>query len=436
MAIQKTHLCIFEDEFATRLLPLVYLRPVYDLRCGVFTLRGKIQSHFPEHPLVLHCRISLEEVVKERNPHIGVNEFADADYLFINGRVLPDANLIKHIRAARSEMVFLKGVVVVAARVERDRIEAIRDSLSVRQEPGGELLSVEHFDGIPRVEIDAAMISYPWDLFHKNGEEIIRDFHSLARKQRVQAIKGRLYAGVHLIGKKNIRIGKGSVVKSGAVLDAEEGPILIGENVTVLPQATIIGPAYIGERSLVKVGAQIYGGTSVGPVCKVGGEIEGSIVHAYSNKQHAGFLGHSYLAEWVNLGADTNNSDLKNNYGNVKVDLGFQILDSKSQFVGLMMGDHSKSGINTMFNTGSVVGVGCNIFGSDFPPKYVPSFSWGGSESLETYDIDRAVDVARRVMTRRNVQLSRVEEKLLRFVYDQSASDRIARGIGGGDRRA
>ncbi|HWP81593.1 MAG TPA: GlmU family protein [Bacteroidota bacterium] len=436
MASREFHLCIFEDEFTTHLLPLVYLRPSYDLRCGVFTLRRKIQTLFADSPVTLHCRTYLEEVVRERNPGTRVNEFADADYLFVNGRLLPEPSLAKHLRAANSEVVFLKGVVVVAARISRERIEVFRSYLSSTDNPDGFLLSVEHFEEVPKIEIDASLISYPWDLFHKNGEEIVRDFQIIARRERGTAISGRIYPGVHLVGKKNIRVGRKSVIKSGAVLDAEEGPILIGENVTVFPQATIIGPAYIGERSLVKVGAQIYGGTTIGPMCKVGGEIEGSILHAYANKQHAGFLGHSYLGEWVNLGADTNNSDLKNSYGTVKVDLGFEKIDSKSQFVGLTMGDHSKSGINTMFNTGTVVGVCCNIFGSDFPPKYVPSFSWGGSDEMQTYDINRAVEVARRVMARRNVQLSRAEEKLLTTIFERTSAERLARGIGGGDRRA
>jgi UDP-N-acetylglucosamine diphosphorylase/glucosamine-1-phosphate N-acetyltransferase len=161
-------------------------------------------------------------------------------------------------------------------------------------------------------------------------------------------------------------------------------------------------------------------------MCKVGGEVEGAIIHSFSNKQHDGFLGHAYLGMWVNLGADTNNSDLKNNYGTVKVVIDGTQVDTGSMFMGLVMGDHSKSSINSMFNTGTVVGVSSNVFGSGFPPKSVPSFAWGGSEGMTTYEIERALDVARRVMGRRKVELTKAEEAVLRSVFEQTKNARSA----------
>jgi UDP-N-acetylglucosamine diphosphorylase/glucosamine-1-phosphate N-acetyltransferase len=182
---------------------------------------------------------------------------------------------------------------------------------------------------------------------------------------------------------------------------------------------------------MIKVGAKIYENTSIGPVCKVGGEVEGSVIHSFSNKQHDGFLGHAYLGMWVNLGADTNNSDLKNNYGSVKLVIDGETVDSGSTFMGLVMGDHSKSAINSMFNTGTVVGVSSNVFGSGFPPKSVPSFTWGGAEGLKTYELERALEVARRVMGRRKMVLSPAEEKVLRVVFDLTKKERGPAGTAG-----
>jgi UDP-N-acetylglucosamine diphosphorylase/glucosamine-1-phosphate N-acetyltransferase len=180
----------------------------------------------------------------------------------------------------------------------------------------------------------------------------------------------------------------------------------------------------------VKANSTIYENTSIGPVCKVGGEIEGSIIHGYSNKQHSGFLGHSYLGAWVNLGAGTNTSDLKNNYSSVKVHLGSEEIDTGLQFVGLTMGDHSKSAINSVFNTGTIVGVSSNIAGTGFPPKFVPSFSWSApGETFTTYKVDRAIDVARKVMARRKVEFTKVDETLFRTIFEMTSEERRKRGM-------
>jgi UDP-N-acetylglucosamine diphosphorylase/glucosamine-1-phosphate N-acetyltransferase len=200
-------------------------------------------------------------------------------------------------------------------------------------------------------------------------------------------------------------------------LDASKGPIYIGKNAHIMSHAVVQGPSFIGEGSIIKMHAAIYHNTSIGEVCKVGGEVEESIIHSYSNKQHEGFLGHAYLGSWVNIGASTNNSDLKNNYANVDVYINGKHIDSGSQFVGLIMGDHSKTAINTMFNTGTVVGVSCNIFGAGFPAKYIPSFTWGGSDFLRTYHITKSLEVAKIVMKRRGIELSETEEKLLESVF-------------------
>ena len=242
-------------------------------------------------------------------------------------------------------------------------------------------------------------------------------------------MRGKIYPGAHLVNKKHILIGRGSVIKSGAVLDAENGPIIIGENVTVMPNAVIEGPAFIGDHSIIKVGAKIYHGTSIGERCKVGGEVEASVIQSYSNKQHDGFLGHSYLGSWVNIGADTNTSDLKNTYGTVKVFLNGELVDTKLQFVGLIMGDHSKTGINVMFDTGTIVGVSCNIYGAGLPPKFIPSFSWGGEGSFSTYNLEKSLETALRVMARRDVQMGAAYEMLMKDVYAATEDERRKAGI-------
>ena len=210
------------------------------------------------------------------------------------------------------------------------------------------------------------------------------------------------------------------------VLDATNGPILIDRDAVVMPHTAIEGPTYIGPGSKIKMGTKIYEGTSIGPVCKIGGEVDNSIVLGYSNKQHDGFLGHAYIGEWINLGAGTSNSDLKNNYSSVKVYLHGEEIDTGHIFIGLMMGDHSKTAINTTLNTGTVVGVSANLFGEGFPPKYVPSFAWGGAKGLTEYKLDKAIATARKVMARRDKELTTSYERMLRHIFDLTRTERVS----------
>lgn len=420
----RPHLCLFEDPACSRLLPLVHFRPVYNLRCGISSLKEKILRAYPDCTYSIHCREYLAGYMRERNLGVPVNEIPSSTCLFINGRVLADDFLPSKIPAAASmEMLYMHEDQVVAAFVSGQNLEKIKGQLNG-------LLSAENFRDLPRQEVGAKLIAYPWNLVNQNGDELRRDFDALFKARMSENIRGRIYDGVHLLNPDNIFIDEGTTVKPGVVLDAEEGPICISKNVKIFPDATIIGPVFIGDKSWIKVGAQIYENTTIGPVCKVGGEVEETIFHGYSNKQHGGFIGHSYLGTWVNLGADTNNSDLKNTYGNVKVYVGGEPVDSGSQFVGLIMGDHSKSAINSMFNTGTVVGLSCNIFGFGFPPKYVPSFSWGAAgETFTTFNLDRAIDVARRVMARRRIVLTPTEEILFRKVFELTSEERRRQGM-------
>ncbi len=409
-------ICIFEDPQYVKLLPLVYTRPVYDLRCGILTLREKIQRACSKANIALLCRPYLADVVKQQNSNVQVNEVHATNCLLINGRVIADEQFAKKIPLKGKDAVYISGNTVVAVRMSAGGHVSMKHDFS-------ETFDVEHFAELERIPVDVKLIEYPWHLVGSNGEQIVADFKSLV-KAKDKSKKATVYTGAHLLNKKNIFIDSGATVKPGVVLDAESGPIYIGKNAKIFPNAVIEGPAFIGANTLIKIGAKIYENTSIGEMCKVGGEVEASIIHSYSNKQHDGFLGHSYLGMWCNLGADTNNSDLKNNYGHVKVQVNGKMVDSGSQFVGLTMGDHSKSGINTMFNTGTVVGVSSNVFGAGFPPKFIPSFSWGGADGLETYDIEKGIDVARRVMARRKVEMTEADEKLLNKVFELTREER------------
>jgi UDP-N-acetylglucosamine diphosphorylase/glucosamine-1-phosphate N-acetyltransferase len=408
--------CLFEDSNYKQLFPLVYFRPVYDLRCGILTLKEKVQHFFQTVPIALHCRGLLSDLVKQQNPGSLVNNIKGNTCLFINGRVIVNSNFIKQIETD-NDTLFVMGDKILAMRISGSKLDKIKNELNA-------IIDFSDYFNIDKKDVEAKVITYPWDLISNNGEQIVSDFNLLTSKVEGNKINGKIYPGVNLINEKNIFIDEGTKVKPGVVLDAEEGPIYIGKNVKIFPNAVIEGPAFIGDKSVIKIGAKIYENTSIGEVCKVGGEVEGSIIHSYSNKQHDGFLGHAYLGMWVNLGADTNNSDLKNNYGNVKVIINGEEIDSGSMFVGLTMGDHSKCGINTMFNTGTVVGVSSNIFGAGFPPKYIPSFSWGGAESITSYDIEKALEVAKRVMARRNVVFTQIEERVFREIFDLTKNER------------
>lgn len=404
-------ICIFEDEHYNRLYPLAWTRPVFELRCGIALLREKIARRFPQARLHLFCRNYLAAAVRENLPGVAVNEIPPPGCLFINGRIIFDEKLPDF---GGREMVWKKDGEVAAARLHANHL-----SWLARLEHG--VIPSSFFDDLPAAEAGGTFMRYPWHLVHHNFPQLKSDFAFLDRGGQ---ILGKIYPNVTLLEEKNIYVAAGAKIKPGAVLDAEGGPICIDEGATVMANASLQGPLYLGKYSTVKMGAKIYEGTSIGPVCKVGGEVEESIIHGYSNKQHEGFLGHAYLGEWVNLGADTNNSDLKNNYSTVKVHIDGQIIDSGSLFSGLFMGDHAKCGINTMFNTGTVVGVMSNVFGAGYPGKFIPSFSWSHGESWEEYSLEKALETARRAMARRKKELTKTQEEVLRHVFELTERER------------
>ena len=287
------------------------------------------------------------------------------------------------------------------------------------------MIDLSNVKDVPKIEIEATLVKYPWDLVYANETELVNDFLVLTKRTKRVAGREDVHKSAILIAKKNIHIGRQSVVGAGAVLDASDGPIFVGKGVRIFPTAVIEGPCFIGDGSMIKVGAKIYGNTAIGPSCKVGGEVEHSILHSHANKQHDGFLGHSYIAPWVNLGAGTTTSNLKNTYGSIRVNVNGESVDSGKMFVGMIAGDHVKIGINGTIDTGTVIGPSTNIYGTSLPPKYVPPFTWGTTGAFSTYDVERAVNVAETVMGRRGVTASESYKRLFRHIFELTSNERV-----------
>ena len=412
------HICIFEDELFRNLFPLSYFRPVFDLRPGILTLRERIHSFLPTANLILSVRDYLAPLVNQKNPGTEVNTIAGDACLFINGRCVMTETLAKELRKAKEDCLFIKEDVVVAACLSEGNLRRVSMT-----SPSG-LIDFSPFASITQVVVDAPVVTYPWDLVYSSESELVRDFQIVTDGEKGKERSGDIHRSAALLSEKDIYIGKKSDIGPGAVLDARSGPIYIGSNVTVDPQAVIEGPCFVGDGSVIRVGSAIYGNTSIGPLCKVGGEVTNSILHACVNKQHHGFLGHSYIAPWVNLGAGTTTSNLKNTYGTVKVHVNGRLVDSGRMFVGLTAGDHAKTGINATLDTGTVIGPSCNIFGTALPSKYVPPFSWGDATSLETYEVEKALEVAMRVMARRHAEVSEPYKQVFRRVFAMTEHER------------
>jgi UDP-N-acetylglucosamine diphosphorylase/glucosamine-1-phosphate N-acetyltransferase len=416
------YFCIFEGDNVDGLQPLVYFRPVYDLGCGTKSLLKLFEEFLPKGNLLLHMRSELEDFFYEDYKK---NKFPEDDaIIFINGGLIANKGiktLIKEIKMLEEDTCYSHGKYPVIARVSAENLKKIKKD---------NILTLKSFYALTVLELpeqlkeNLNLIEYPWDLVLNNQVQI-KD--QLKRGKRIFKRKTRLPRTIKKISskKRNIYLGKKVKIAKNVLLDACEGPIYIGDGTKILPGAVIMGPVYIGDNSLIKAGAKIYPGVTIGNYCKVGGEVECSIISDYSNKQHEGFLGHSYLGSWVNLGAGTENSDLKNNYSSIKVKVGKKTFDSQKQFLGTMIGDHTKTGIKTMLNSGSILGPFCNIFGSGFQQKYIPPFSWGDSNvKLEDHKIKKAIETAEIVLERRGINLDSDLKKLYKKVYTETSKER------------
>jgi len=409
------HICIFEDEFADNFYPLSVSRPVYDLFYGMSTLREKIIRYFRDAKCSLLCRGYLKETVTQNNPGIEVNELKEDNYLFINGRILIDEFFFETLSKNSSEKVFKKDNVLLAARISSGTMSKIKDRVT-------DSIYFSLFDGIPVENVEVETVDFIWELIKNNGAKLREDFKHLNFAGISE--EARVFRDVHLVNIDDITIEAGSTIKPGVVIDASKGPVYIGREVEIYPNSVIEGPVSIGDRSIIKSCAVITDNVTIGKVCKVGGEVEESVIMPFTNKQHAGYLGHSYLGSWINIGANTNCSDLKDNYSLVKIKRSGKLLETGLQFLGLMMGDHSKSGINSMFNTGTIVGFSCNIFGSGFLDKFIGSFSWGGKDNMETYDVGKSIETARKVMRRRNIEMTKADENLFDSIFKLTEKER------------
>ncbi|SHI58453.1 GlmU family protein [Aquimarina spongiae] len=378
---------LFDGPSRNALLPFTYTRPVADIRIGILTIREKWEQH-----LGYTTSTVTEEYLSEKFPMVELE-----DNVMINASYLPTTDLVAKIKDLQENQAIFDGEEPIAFFVKEDQEVDFESFTIVQYEQ--ELLTVKNI----------------WDIFSKNEQAIAQDFALVTADRESQPIP----ESNRVIAPENVFIEEGAKLEF-AILNASAGPIYIGKDAEIMEGSIIRGPFVLCNNATLKMGAKIYGGTTVGPHSKIGGEVNNSVIFGYSNKGHDGFIGNTVLGEWCNLGADTNTSNLKNNYAPVRLwsyeTEGFA--KTGLQFCGLMMGDHSKCGINTMFNTGTVVGVNANIFGGGFPRNFIPSYSWGGSAGFKTYLTKKAFEVAKVVMDRRKIEFTEQDKKILEHVFE------------------
>ncbi|MGC6470255.1 MAG: GlmU family protein [Flavobacteriales bacterium] len=381
---------ILFDDNRTNLLPLSYTKPVSHLRVGILCIYEKWELFLSKK-----VSFSTENYLNEKYPI----KLSKENY-WINGSICPNQQLIDNILSLKQNQSLKKGHLLIAYRSNNEE--------DIPQE------TIEF-------ESDCLQITRLWEIFQFNEQCIVSDF-KLLTKGRISA---PLSSTNQVVNSDLIFIEEGAKVEH-SILNASSGPIYIGKGAEIMEGCLIRGPLAMCDHSVLKMGTKLYGATTLGPYCKVGGEVSNSVFMGYSNKGHDGFLGNSVIGEWCNLGADTNNSNLKNNYAEVKLwnYASERFENSGLQFCGLIMGDHSKCSINTMFNTGTVIGVSSNIFGSGFPRNFVPSFSWGGASGYTTFKPTKAYEVAEKMMQRRSVEFNSVEKNILDSVFELTKSYR------------
>lgn len=404
------NICIFEDGIYENFLPLTYSRPIFELRCGFKNLREKIEFFFPEATLYVLMRDYLKSLFSEGN--LFLKEPIRGDILFINGRLI-----MKERPEIKEEGVYYFNNEIALIYIK----EKTLNEISISGYGDIEKLIKK---GLKEFKIsNVKLIRYPWDIINENSNEIKREFSIYCAKKSLNSID------IDIKGdKKLVFIGKGVEAEKNIVFDVRNGPIYIGDNTDIRAFSRIAGPTYIGKNCLIKSGR--IQECSIGNVCKIGGEIEESIFHGYSNKQHYGFVGHSYLGEWVNLGAGTSNSDLKDTYGTIKYKISGKILDSGQQFFGCVIGDNAKSSIGTMIYTGKKIGFAAHIHGTI--SEDVPSFCmWAksiGSEPSELF-FDSAITTYSRAAERRGVILTKEYEEMMKKIFELTKDERNSCGV-------
>jgi len=405
--------CIYEDCWEN-FFPVAHVRPVFELVCGHESLRAKIERRLADNTFSYAVRDYLGDLFAFRNPDLAVNESLESpaqDVLFVNGRLLassfvPAADGGEEVGKAGDEIVYVRAR---AASVAGAGGSSVLEKVACLAEK------------LPAKEVEATVIGWIWELIHHNPAEIESDFRVAGKS----GIEGKVEDFVAIRGDAaNVFIAPGAVVQPMVVIDAEGGPVTIAEDVEITPHTRVEGPTYIGPKTIL-YGGKIREGTTIGPVCRVGGEVEESIIHGFSNKYHDGFLGHSYVGSWVNLGALTSNSDLKNDYGSVEMHMKGKLMDTGDTKVGSFIGDHTKTSIGTLLNTGTYLGMMCNILASGEPaPKFIPDFVWFVRGKFMRARMKDALSTARTAMGRRKVDLSEIEETLYRRIFEMTQEER------------
>lgn len=388
---------LFDTASAAYLLPFTHTRPAADIRCGILTMRERWLQYLQATESGSITTVLLSKVFPA---------LYGEDNLYLNGNIFANVPLAIVVSNLQPGQALIQDETVIAIRTPQQLdYEAINKG------------SLKDFEPVLFKEAIIALKNV-WDIFVLNDYALRADFELLTHNQTSAAIP----EGIRVIGDRDkLFLAEGAQIYDG-VFNTSTGPIFIDEDAEVMEGVMLRGPLYLGKHGAIKMGAKIYGATTIGHGSKVGGEISNTVFFDYSNKGHDGFLGNAVIGSWCNLGADTNSSNLKNNYDEVSIwsEHENRMVRTGLQFCGLLMGDHSKCGINTMFNTGTVVGVSCNIYGGDFPDKFIPSFSWGGKHDRTSYQFDKAIDTAKRMMARRSMEPSAEEIELLKYICKNS----------------
>ena len=388
MSIQ--HIVLFDGNQRNHLLPLTATRAVADIRIGILTIKEKWEKY-----LNIKTDVLTQDYLQ---PKYSFNQ--NENTVFINANVLPTIQLVEEIKSLKSETALMINETTIAFQTNQ-QINSINNFATAFNQLNFQISTISNLQ----------ILSNPWNIFSWNGQEIKNDILLLGLKPNPEKLSST-----------NTLLGNEIYIEDGvscecSVLNAKDGPIYLGKDSEIMEGCTVRGPFALGEHASLKMQAKIYGDTTIGKYSKVGGEVSNSVIFGYSNKGHDGFLGNSVIGEWCNLGADTNNSNLKNNYGKVSA-WSYpekKYINTNLQFCGLIMGDHAKAAINTQFNTGTVVGVCANVIDAGFPPKFVPDFSWGNSA---VFELEKAYEVAQRVMERRQIKLSENEKNILKYIFD------------------
>ncbi len=421
------YVVVFDDEKTENFWPLTYTRATFDLRIGMYTLLQRAEKHLGR-PSVVYVKDYLADVYRERLAGIDVNpEELTEDVILVNARALINETLASEVRKraeSKKPFVATRSRDVAIAYVPQSVAGKVAEVLRVRDfEKLASLLRAE----CGELVLDVKLLTYPWEIIHLNADVIRKDFAEF----RGREWEGEVDPTVIVYGDKaNVYVAKGARVEAYTVLDTRGGPIYIGENTRVAPAAMIEGPTYVGKDTLIVSHALIREGSNIGDVCRVGGEVEESIIHGYSNKYHVGFLGHAYVGEWVNLGALTTNSDLKDTYGTVKVTVKGRRVDTGFTKVGCFIGDMAKTSIGTYIYTGKKIGVASHLHGIVY--EDVPSFTIYakslGVKPVELF-LESAIEIQRRMMARRKKELTKAEEELIRRLYEITEEERRAAGV-------